>query len=96
MFVYHFEADHYYYTSDEEVVATLYVNRGKQPAEVRVLRGWVVAEDGKGQADEEETLTFAYYEGNPVLRHRGNDPRVIWYEYRKNDRPISAAAGAKL
>jgi len=36
--------------------------------------------------------TFTYYENNPVLKHPGNDPRVIWYAYGKNDQPISAAA----
>jgi len=36
--------------------------------------------------------TFTYYDKNPVLKHRGNDPRVIWYEYDKDDQPISAAA----
>ena len=36
--------------------------------------------------------TFTYYEGNPVLKHPGNDPRVIWYEYGKNDQPITTEA----
>lgn len=36
--------------------------------------------------------TFTYYENNPVLKQRGNDPRVIWYEYDVDDQPISAAA----
>jgi fructan beta-fructosidase len=36
--------------------------------------------------------TFTYYEGNPVLKHPGNDPKVIWYEYGKNDQPISDEA----
>ena len=34
--------------------------------------------------------TFTYYEGNPVLKHHGNDPRVIWYPYRNNDKPLNA------
>ena len=36
--------------------------------------------------------TFTYYDKNPVLKHRGNDPRVIWYKYDKDDQPISEAA----
>ena len=36
--------------------------------------------------------TFTYYDKNPVLKHRGNDPRVIWYKYDKDDQSISAAA----
>jgi fructan beta-fructosidase len=24
--------------------------------------------------------TFTYYEGNPVVKHKGRDPKVIWYE----------------
>ena len=36
--------------------------------------------------------TFTYYEGNPVLKHPGNDPRVIWYQYGKSDNPFNAEA----
>ena len=36
--------------------------------------------------------TFTYYEGNPVLKHPGNDPKVIWYKYDKNDQPLNAEA----
>ncbi len=36
--------------------------------------------------------TFTYYDGNPVLKHPGNDPRVIWYQYGQNDHPLSDAA----
>jgi fructan beta-fructosidase len=36
--------------------------------------------------------TFTYYDGNPVLKHPGNDPKVIWYKYTKNDQPLNAAA----
>lgn len=24
--------------------------------------------------------TFTYYEGNPVVKHKGRDPKIIWYE----------------
>jgi fructan beta-fructosidase len=36
--------------------------------------------------------TFTYYEGNPILKHPGNDPKVIWYKYGKNDKPLNAEA----
>jgi fructan beta-fructosidase len=36
--------------------------------------------------------TFTYYDGNPVLKHHGNDPRVIWYKYGKNDKPLNDEA----
>jgi fructan beta-fructosidase len=36
--------------------------------------------------------TFTYYQGNPILKHPGNDPKVIWYKYGKNDKPLSAGA----
>ncbi len=35
---------------------------------------------------------FTYYKGNPVLKHHGNDPKVIWYEYGEHDQPLSAEA----
>jgi fructan beta-fructosidase len=36
--------------------------------------------------------TFTYYEGNPVIRHRGRDPKVIWYAYGEGDTPIDERA----
>jgi alpha-L-fucosidase 2 len=36
--------------------------------------------------------TFTYYEGNPILKHPGNDPRVIWYQCGKNDKSLNAEA----
>jgi len=36
--------------------------------------------------------TFTYYEGNPVVKHRGRDPKVIWYDYREGDTPIDERA----
>jgi len=36
--------------------------------------------------------TFTYYQGNPVLKHPGNDPKVIWYKYGKHDRPLNDGA----
>lgn len=36
--------------------------------------------------------TFTWYEGNPVVKHQGRDPKVIWYAYDSEDTPISEAA----
>jgi len=36
--------------------------------------------------------TFTYYEGNPVVRHKGRDPKVIWYKYDAGDTPLDAKA----
>ena len=36
--------------------------------------------------------TFTYYQGNPVVKHEGRDPKVIWYAYGKNDVPLNDAA----
>ncbi|MDP6115356.1 MAG: glycoside hydrolase family 32 protein [Planctomycetota bacterium] len=35
--------------------------------------------------------TFIWYEGNPVVKHRGRDPKVIWYAYDENDTPLNDA-----
>ena len=34
--------------------------------------------------------SFTYYEGNPVVKHKGRDPKVIWYEYDDDDEPLNA------
>ncbi len=36
--------------------------------------------------------TWKYYEGNPIIRHRGRDPKLIWYEYDKDDKPLNDTA----
>lgn len=36
--------------------------------------------------------SFTYYEGNPVVKHGGRDPKVIWYAYEKDDTPLNAKA----
>lgn len=33
--------------------------------------------------------TFTWYEGNPVVKHQGRDPKVIWYAYDKDDTPLN-------
>jgi fructan beta-fructosidase len=36
--------------------------------------------------------TFTCYEGNPVVKHNGRDPKVIWYDYGDGDTPIDDTA----
>jgi len=36
--------------------------------------------------------TFTYYEENPVVKHRGRDPKVIWYAYDDKDAPLNDTA----
>lgn len=36
--------------------------------------------------------TFTEYEGNPIIKHKGRDPKPIWYEYGKEDESISDQA----
>jgi len=36
--------------------------------------------------------TFTWYEGNPVLKHNGRDPKVIWYAYDQRDTPLDETA----
>lgn len=36
--------------------------------------------------------TFSWYEGNPVVTHRGRDPKVVWYAYGPHDEPLNDIA----
>jgi fructan beta-fructosidase len=36
--------------------------------------------------------TFTWYEGNPVVKHKGRDPKVIWYAYDESDKPLNDTA----
>jgi fructan beta-fructosidase len=36
--------------------------------------------------------TFTWYEGNPVVKHKGRDPKVIWYAYDDTDKPLNETA----
>ena len=35
---------------------------------------------------------WTYYEGNPVIRHSGRDPKLVWYAYDKGDTPLNDTA----
>ena len=36
--------------------------------------------------------TFTYYEKNPVVKHRGRDPKVIWYAYDNKEKSLNDEA----
>lgn len=36
--------------------------------------------------------TFTWYNDNPVVKHSGRDPKVIWYEYGRTDKPLNGVA----
>jgi len=54
---------------------------------------------GRGECiaySNDKGRTFTEYEGNPIIpMHGGRDPKPIWYEYGKQDKPLSDKA-AKL
>ncbi|MCH7228827.1 hypothetical protein [Haloferula sp. A504] len=37
--------------------------------------------------------SFTWYDGNPLVKHYGRDPKVIWYAYDNRDEPLDAKAG---
>jgi len=36
--------------------------------------------------------TWKYIEENPIIRHKGRDPKLVWYEYEEGETPISTEA----
>ena len=56
-----------------------------------------LTDTGAGEAiaystDNGDTITF--YDQNPVLKHKGRDPKVSWYAYGKDDQPLDDKAKA--
>ena len=39
--------------------------------------------------------TFTPYEGNPIFKHNGRDPKPFWYAYDKDDKPLNDAAAKR-
>ena len=67
--------------------------------------GWKVGDDdvlvvfltdtGAGESvafSNDGGRSFQWYKGNPVVKHRGRDPKVIWYAYGDDDEPLSDRA----
>jgi fructan beta-fructosidase len=53
---------------------------------------------GRGECiaySNDKGRTFTECEGNPVIKHNGRDPKLLWYSYGDDDRPLSDAS-AKL
>jgi len=64
-------------TGDNDVIVVTWTSTG---------RGECVAySNDKGR-------TFTEYEGNPVFKHSGRDPKAVWYAYGKGDKPLNDAA----
>jgi len=58
-----------------------------------ILATWTST--GRGECiaySNDKGRTFTEYEGNPVINHRGRDPKPIWYEYDKKDVPLNDKA----
>ncbi len=54
-----------------------------------------LTDTGAGEAlaySNDRGRTFTWYEHNPVVRHRGRDPKVIWYSYDENDTVLNEEA----
>ncbi|MFQ6132034.1 MAG: GH32 C-terminal domain-containing protein [Armatimonadota bacterium] len=52
-------------TGDEDVIVAAYTSTGRGES--------IAYSNDRGR-------TFTDYDGNPVVKHRGRDPKVIWYE----------------
>jgi len=53
---------------------------------------------GRGECiaySNDKGRSFTEFEGNPIIKHNGRDPKPVWYSYSGNDKPLSDAA-AKL
>ena len=50
---------------------------------------------GRGECiaySNDKGRSFTEYEGNPIIEHKGRDPKPIWYAYDGKDRALSDAA----
>lgn len=54
-----------------------------------------LTDTGAGEAvaySNDNGRSFTWYEANPVVQHKGRDPKVIWYAYDEHDKPLDAKA----
>jgi len=54
-----------------------------------------LTDTGAGEAaaySNDRGRTFTWHKGNPVVKHSGRDPKVVWYPYSTNDQPLNARA----
>ena len=50
---------------------------------------------GRGECiaySNDKGYTFTEYEGNPVIKHSGRDPKPLWYAYGEKDKPLDDVA----
>ncbi len=50
---------------------------------------------GRGECiaySNDKGRSFTEYEGNPVIKHKGRDPKPLWYSYADNENPLSDEA----
>jgi len=50
---------------------------------------------GRGECiaySTDKGYTFTEYEGNPIIKHSGRDPKPLWYAYGPKDKPLDDTA----
>jgi len=65
----------------------------KAEANDAIIATWTST--GRGECiaySNDRGRTFTEYEGNPIIRHGGRDPKPLWYAYGPNDKPLNDAA----
>lgn len=75
---------------------------GGATVDVKNTAGWgentlvaFLTDTGAGESIAYSTdggKTFTWYKDNPVVKHKGRDPKVIWYTYDENDKPLNDTA----